>query len=289
MTLKFPPWMKKKVPHSENVKLIQDMLRELKLNTVCQGARCPNIAECFAQKTATFMILGNNCTRNCTFCAVEKGQPTAVDVDEPIRIAEAVAKMGLKHVVITSVTRDDLTLGGAEEFAHTVSAIRSKAPSAVIEVLTPDFRGDEKAIATVVAAKPDIFNHNLETVPRLYARVRPMAFYQGSLELLRQVKKLDEKIFTKSGLMVGLGEKEAEILEVMDELREVGCDILTVGQYLRPTESHIEMVEFVTPETFASYRSTGQAKGFKFIAAGPFVRSSYQAAEFSRLYMDKTI
>ena len=286
MTLKFPAWMKKKVPYSENVRIVRDMLQELQLNTVCQGARCPNIAECFARKTATFMILGHTCTRNCTFCAVNKGAPVPVDPEEPARMADAVARMGLKHVVITSVTRDDLADGGAEQFARTVKALRRVTPDTVIEVLIPDFAGDRAALTKVVAAKPHIINHNLETVPRLYPEVRPMARYGRSLELLRGVKELDSGIYTKSGLMAGLGETAPEILAVMDDLLAVDCDILTIGQYLRPTEKHIAMHEFVTPETFALYKEKGLAKGFKFVASGPFIRSSYHAEEFSRLFLE---
>lgn len=285
MNNKFPPWMKKKVPHSENVRLVKDMLSELKLHTVCQGAQCPNIAECFAKKTATFMILGHNCTRNCTFCAVTKGKTETVDTDEPVRLAEAVGKMGLKHVVITSVTRDDLEDGGAGHFVRTIQAVRKLSPDTIIEVLTPDFAGSKAAIEAVVLAEPDIFNHNLETIPRLYSRVRPMADYDRSLAFLGYIKELNPKIHTKSGLMVGLGEKPDEILAVMDDLVAVGCDILTIGQYLQPTEKHIDMVEFVTPEVFELYRLKGREKGFKYVASGPFVRSSYHAEEFSKLFM----
>lgn len=285
MSIKFPPWMKKKVPHSANVRIIKDMLQELKLNTVCQGAQCPNIAECFAQKTATFMILGDTCTRNCTFCAITKGQPLKVDLCEPERLAQAVSQMGLRHVVITSVTRDDLTDGGSAHFANTIRAVRQSSPDTVIEVLTPDFAGNLEAISQVVEARPDIFNHNLETAPRLYPRVRPKADYKRSLWLLQQVKKINPDIYTKSGLMVGLGEQENEILTVMDDLLANHCDILTIGQYLQPTENHIELVEFITPETFARYKAQGLTKGFKYIAAGPFVRSSYHAEEFSERHI----
>lgn len=287
MKNKFPPWMKKKVPHSENVRLVKDMLSELKLHTVCQGAQCPNIAECFAKKTATFMILGHNCTRNCTFCAVTRGKTETVDADEPARLAEAVNKMGLKHVVITSVTRDDLEDGGAGHFARTIRAVRELSPATIIEVLTPDFAGNKAAIEAVVLAEPDIFNHNLETIPKLYSRVRPMADYDRSLAFLGYVKEINPKIHTKSGLMVGLGEKPEEILAVMDDLIAVGCDILTIGQYLQPTEKHIDMAEFVTPEVFELYRLKGREKGFKYVASGPFVRSSYHAEEFSRLFLVK--
>lgn len=287
MKNKFPPWMKKKVPHSENVLLVKEMLGELKLHTVCQGAQCPNIAECFAQKTATFMILGHNCTRNCTFCAVTRGKTEMVDADEPARLAEAVGKMGLKHVVITSVTRDDLKDGGAAHFARTIQAVRELSPDTIIEVLTPDFAGNKAAIEAVVLAEPDIFNHNLETISRLYTRVRPMADYHRSLDLLEYVKEINPNIYTKSGLMVGLGEQPEEIMAVMDDLKAIGCDILTIGQYLQPTEKHIAMAEFVTPEIFEQYRIKGREKGFKFIASGPFVRSSYHAEEFSRLFLGK--
>jgi lipoic acid synthetase len=227
------------------------------------------------------MILGNTCTRNCRFCAVEHGRPQAVEQDEPERVAEAARRLGLKHVVVTSVTRDDLPDGGAGHFAATIGALRAALPEAYIEVLTPDFRGDEKALAIVARAKPDIFNHNVETVPRLYEKVRPQADYRRSLQVLKKIKELDPAIYTKSGLMVGLGETTAEVLQVMADLRSVDCDILTIGQYLRPSAGHLEIKEFVTPDTFAWYAEKGREMGFLYVASAPFVRSSYHAAEFS--------
>jgi lipoic acid synthetase len=255
----------------------------LKLNTVCESALCPNLGECFARRTATFMILGKVCTRNCRFCAVEGGQPELLDPEEPRRVAEAATRLGLKHVVVTSVTRDDLPDGGAGQFAATIQALREKLPYAIIEVLTPDFQGERKAIASVVEAQPHIFNHNVETVPRLYPRVRPEADYRRSLEVLRTVKELAPSIYTKSGLMVGLGETREEVEQVMADLREINCDILTIGQYLRPSPQHLEVKEFIPPEVFDYYAEAGRKMGFLYVASAPFVRSSYNAAEFSRL------
>jgi len=278
---RLPPWLHKRIPSSGDIEATRKLLKGLHLNTVCQSALCPNQGECFARRTATFMILGNTCTRNCRFCAVEHGRPQAVEQDEPERVAEAARRLGLKHVVVTSVTRDDLPDGGAGHFAATIGALRAALPEAYIEVLTPDFRGDEKALAIVARAKPDIFNHNVETVPRLYEKVRPQADYRRSLQVLKKIKELDPAIYTKSGLMVGLGETTAEVLQVMADLRSVDCDILTIGQYLRPSAGHLEIKEFVTPDTFAWYAEKGREMGFLYVASAPFVRSSYHAAEFS--------
>lgn len=278
-----PPWLHKRIPASGSLEATRKLLQELKLNTVCESALCPNLGECFARRTATFMILGRVCTRNCRFCAVEGGQPELVDPEEPRRVAEAAARLGLKHVVVTSVTRDDLPDGGAGQFAATIQALREKLPYAIIEVLTPDFQGERKAIASVVEAQPHIFNHNVETVPRLYPLVRPEADYRRSLEVLRTVKELAPGIYTKSGLMVGLGETREEVEQVMADLREVNCDILTIGQYLRPSPQHLEVKEFIPPEVFDYYAEAGRKMGFLYVASAPFVRSSYNAAEFSRL------
>jgi len=260
------------------------LLEELKLNTVCQSALCPNLGECFSRRTATFMILGNTCTRNCRFCAVQSGQPQPPDPDEPRRVALAAARLGLKHVVVTSVTRDDLPDGGAGQFAATIKSIREYLPGAVIEVLTPDFQGKKEALVKVLEAGPHIFNHNIETVPRLYPEVRPGANYQRSLEILKQVKEMAPGIYTKSGLMVGLGETKEEVEQVMADLRKVNCDILTIGQYLRPSPQHLEVKEYVRPEVFDYYGARGREMGFLYVAAAPFVRSSYNAAEFSLFY-----
>lgn len=254
-------------------------LRDLGLHTVCESAMCPNIGQCFGKRTATFMILGDVCTRACRFCAVTKGKPEPLDPTEPGKVAQAVRGLGLRHAVITSVTRDDLPDGGASAFAATIRAIHEQAPDTIVEVLIPDFRGSLEALRTVVEAAPQIINHNLETVPRLYPTVRPQAVYERSLQLLERVKQLDPALPTKSGLMVGLGETRDEVLSVMDDLRAVGCDMLTIGQYLRPSQWHLEVAEFVTPEMFAEYRRLGESKGFKSVASGPLVRSSFNAAE----------
>lgn len=280
---RLPPWLHKRIPASGSLEATRRLLEELKLNTVCESALCPNLGECFARRTATFMILGRVCTRNCRFCAVEGGRPEPPDPDEPRRVAQAAARLGLKHVVVTSVTRDDLPDGGAGQFAATIRAVREELPGAVIEVLTPDFKGDRQSLVRVVEAQPHIFNHNVETVPRLYPQVRPEADYRRSLEVLRLVKELSPDVYTKSGLMVGLGETREEVEEVMADLRQVSCDILTVGQYLRPSPRHLEVREFVRPEVFDYYAEVGRKMGFLYIASAPLVRSSYNAAEFSRL------
>lgn len=283
----FPAWLKKKVSFGERYIKTQNLLKSLHLNTVCQSAGCPNIGECFARGTATFMILGNVCTRNCRFCAVPKGIPEPVDDGEPERVAEAALRLGLRHVVVTSVTRDDLPDGGAYHFARTIQAIRRANPDATIEVLTPDFKGDPRAIDIVIEAHPDIFNHNVETIPRLYRRVRPQADYERSLYMLEYVKKNGDGIYTKSGLMVGLGETKDEVIEVMKDLRGVGCDIITIGQYLQPTPHHIEIAEFVTPLRFKEYEEIGYELGFMYVASGPFVRSSFHADDFSEKFLVK--
>ena len=277
-TVKKPDWLKIKV----NVKKSQEvteMLRELKLTTVCEEANCPNKVECFTKKTATFMILGSNCTRNCTFCNVEKHQTTPVDEKEPDHIAHAINKMGMKHVVITSVTRDDLADGGSNHFAKDIHTIKEKTDGVTVEVLIPDFQGDRKALLNVIKESPQIINHNIETVPRLYPTVRPMAIYRRSLELLQNVKKEDPKIITKSGIMLGLGETHDEVVEVFKDLREVDCDVLTIGQYLAPSKEHHEVVEYVHPDVFAAYKEEAMRMGFRYVASDPFVRSSYNAFE----------
>ncbi len=274
-----PNWLKKRIKINDQQTRIHELLAGLHLNTVCQSAVCPNIAECFAKGTATFMILGNICTRNCRFCAIEGGKPLPVDEDEPKRLALAVKEMGLKHVVITSVTRDDLPDGGASHFARTIDELHNQLYCATIEVLTPDFKGDESALATVIKSKPDIFNHNVETAPRLYPEVRPMADYRRSLSVLEKAKKIDPQIYTKSGIMIGLSETRSEISEVLKDLISVGCDILTVGQYLSPSKSHIEIHEYIHPEVFKDIEQEAKDLGFSYIASGPFVRSSFNAAE----------
>jgi lipoic acid synthetase len=274
-----PNWLKKRITINDQQKQVYEILKGLHLNTVCQSALCPNIAECFAKGTATFMILGNVCTRNCRFCAVESGEPLPVDDEEPKRLAIASRELKLKHVVITSVTRDDLPDGGAGHFARTVNELHKELPETTIEVLTPDFKGDENALAIVVESKPDIFNHNVETVPRLYPQVRPMADYGRSLHVLRKAKNFDPLMHTKSGIMLGLSETKSEISEVMKDLIEAGCDILTVGQYLSPSKSHIKVHEYIHPEVFENIKREAKELGFAYVASGPFVRSSFNAAE----------
>jgi lipoic acid synthetase len=282
--LKKPAWIRVKAPGSPEYHQTRRLMRELQLNTVCEEAACPNIGECWKHGHATVMILGRVCTRACTFCNVATGRPDRLDPHEPERVATAIAALGLSHVVVTSVDRDDLDDGGARQFARTIAAIRAAAPATTIEVLTPDFLRKDGALDIVVAARPDVFNHNLETVPRLYAEVRPGARYFHSLRLLDQVKRLDPGMFSKSGIMVGLGENKAEVLQVMDDLRAAEVDFLTIGQYLQPTPKHHRVDRFVTPEEFDSYRRFALGKGFLVVSASPLTRSSYHAGEdFARL------
>src|SRR5213080_1488534 len=276
---KKPPWIRVKAPGSPEYHATRRLMRELQLNTVCEEAACPNIGECWKEKHATVMILGAVCTRACTFCNVATGRPDKLDPHEPERVGAAVAALGLNHIVVTSVDRDDLDDGGAGHFAQTIAAIRAAAPQTMIEVLVPDFLRKDGAIEIVVAAKPDVLNHNLETVPRLYAEVRPGARYFHSLRLLHHAKRLDPTLFTKSGIMVGLGEARAEVLQVMDDLREAGVDFLTIGQYLQPTPKHHPVAGFVTPDEFEGYRRLALGKGFLMVSASPLTRSSYHAGE----------
>jgi lipoic acid synthetase len=252
-------------------------VKALGLHTVCEEARCPNIAECWGHRTATFMLLGDTCTRNCGFCAVTHGRPLAVDAGEPRRVAEAVATLGLRHVVVTSVNRDDLPDGGAAHFAATAAAIKAQVPDARVEVLVPDFQGDARAVRTVVGSPIDIFNHNVETVPRLYKRVRPGAGYERSLGVLAEARRAREHCLTKAGMMLGLGEERHEILRVFRDLRDVACDILTLGQYLRPSPAHLAIERYLLPEEFADLRREALLTGFRHVEAGPLVRSSYHA------------
>ena len=278
----FPPWLKKRLPTGGEAVAVARMLTDLGLATVCSGAHCPNLPECYSRGTATFLILGESCTRSCRFCAIPKEPPGPLRDDEPEAVAEACARLRLNHVVVTSVTRDDLPDGGAGHFARTIRAVRGRVPAAVIEVLTPDFRGDVAALETVLAAGPDIFNHNVETVPRLYPAVRPEADYRRSLELLSHAGKWrvavgGRRLYTKSGLMVGLGETAEEVVAAMRDLRAAACDILTIGQYLAPSAAHLAVERFVEPAEFAAWEAEGRSLGFAAVAAGPFVRSSYQA------------
>ena len=276
-----PRWLKARFPAGERFSGIKSLLREHDLHTVCEEARCPNIGECFNAGTATFMILGDICTRACGFCDVTSGKPMGLDLLEPYRLAEAVERLGLDYVVITSVNRDDLPDGGAGVFAACIRAIRHRLPETRVEVLIPDFEGDRDALATVVAAGPVVLNHNTETVPRLYRRVRPKALYGRSLELIRRVKQIDPAMATKSGIMVGLGETMGEVRAVLDDLREHGCDLLTVGQYLRPSLKHLPIERFWHPDEFAEIADYAHAIGFEHAECGPLVRSSYHAAEQS--------
>ena len=279
-----PPWLRVKAPVSAAYGETRALMRDLNLVTVCEEAACPNIGECWAQKHATMMILGSVCTRACAFCNVATGRPDLLDPHEPEHVGTAVARLGLRHVVITSVDRDDLADGGAQHFADTIAAVRQLSPGTTIEVLTPDFLRKEGAVEIVVAARPDVFNHNMETVPRLYPSIRPGARYANSLSVLQQVKALDPAIFTKSGIMVGLGENDDEVGMLMDDLRAADVDFMTIGQYLQPTPKHAPVDRFVTPETFADFARMGADKGFLLMSSTPLTRSSYHAdADFAAL------
>lgn len=277
--IKKPDWIRAKAPQSEGFFQTQKLMRDYKLNTVCEEAACPNIGECWTKKHATFMILGDVCTRACAFCNVKTGRPDQLDPHEPERVAEALKHLDLNHIVITSVDRDDLDDGGAEHYAQVIRAIRTTSPNTTIEILTPDFQRKEGALEVVVKAKPDVFNHNLETVSRLYNSVRPGARYFHSLKLLDQVKLLDPAIFTKSGIMVGLGESKEEVLQTMDDLRAAKVDFLTIGQYLQPTPKHHEVIRFVEPQEFEYYKKMAFGKGFLMVSASPMTRSSYHAGD----------
>ena len=275
-----PDWIRVKAPTSKGYGETRQLMRDLKLNTVCEEAACPNIGECWTKKHATVMILGDVCTRACAFCNVKTGMPRKVDASEPGHVAEAAARMGLEHIVITSVDRDDLPDGGASQFVKVIKALREQTPQTTIEILTPDFRNKmESAVAAIVEAGPDVYNHNLETVPRLYPTIRPGARYYASLRLLEQVKRLNPMIFTKSGIMLGLGEERLEVHQVMDDMRSAQIDFLTMGQYLQPTPKHTKVMEFVTPKAFDAYGAIARAKGFLQVASSPLTRSSYHAGE----------
>ena len=275
-----PVWLRRKLPDAVGLQKMRRLLRRHDLNTVCEGALCPNQGECFARGTATFLILGKTCTRNCTFCAIpSEERPPAPDPEEPRRIAQAAAELALKHVVITSVTRDDLEDGGALHFARTVEALKQTNFQMIVEVLIPDFQGSRAALQVVVESGPDIINHNLETVPRLYPEVRPQAEYHRSLHLLQRVKEIKPEEITKSGLMLGLGEEQDEVLQLMADLRRVSCDLLTIGQYLQPSGRHHRVVRYVPPDEFEELRREGEKMGFRMVFSGPLVRSSFHAAE----------
>jgi len=272
-----PDWIRVKAPTSAEASEVAKLMRSKNLHTVCEEAACPNIGECWKQKHATFMILGDICTRACAFCNVKTGKPGMVNPKEPVDLAESVLAMGLKHVVITSVDRDDLADGGAAHFVECIDAVRRISPETTVEILTPDFRDKKGAVEVVAKARPDVFNHNLETVPRLYPTIRPGARYFGSLSLLQRVKDVEPGTFTKSGIMVGLGEDYNEVLQVMDDMRSAGVDFLTIGQYLQPTLKHAAVARFVTPDEFEDYRSIARAKGFLLVSASPLTRSSHHA------------
>jgi len=282
--LKKPDWIRVRAPVSRGYNETRGIVQEHRLVTVCEEAGCPNIGECWDKKHATFMIMGDTCTRACSFCNVKTGRPEALDALEPEHIADATAKLGLSHLVITSVDRDDLPDGGARHFAEVIRTTRARNPNTTIEILTPDFLRKEGALEVVVAAKPDVFNHNLETVPSKYLKVRPGARYFHSIRLLQQVKEIDPQIFTKSGIMVGLGEERNEVLQVMDDLRSADVDFLTIGQYLQPTRKHHEVMRFIPPDEFKAYEDVAYAKGFLMVSASPLTRSSHHAGEdFARL------
>jgi lipoyl synthase len=287
--LRKPDWIRVKAPVSQGYLETQRIVRANGLHTVCEEAGCPNIGECWENKHATFMIMGDTCTRACAFCNVKTGLPGALDAAEPVHVAEATRKLGLSHVVVTSVDRDDLDDGGAAHFAAVITAIRARCPNTTVEVLTPDFLRKDNAVDIVVAARPDIFNHNLETVPAKYLTVRPGARYFASIRLLQRVKEIDPQMFTKSGIMVGLGEQRDEILQVMDDLRAADVDFLTIGQYLQPSRKHHAVVRFVPPEEFATLATIAYAKGFSLVSASPLTRSSHHAGEdFARLKAART-
>ena len=279
MKQKKPDWLRIPVRGGKDLNAVKAILKKMHLNTVCVEANCPNRMECFSSRTATFMILGSVCTRNCRFCNVTPGTPEMVDAGEPERLARAAAELGLRHVVVTSVTRDDLPDGGAGHFAAVIQELRRYVPGATVEVLIPDFKGDPAALQTVLDAAPEIINHNVETVPRLYRDVRPQADYRQSIELLRRVTESGTRAAAKTGLMVGLGETRDEVLSLFDDLREAGCDFLTIGQYLAPSKEHFPVVEYILPEVFDYYRLEAESRGFRFVASAPFVRSSYRAGE----------
>ena len=282
-----PPWLRVKAPLQERVRPVSHLLADLQLNTVCQEASCPNIGECFAAGTATFLIMGPSCTRACPYCDIDFARhPRPLDASEPRRLAEAVQRLGLKHVVITSVNRDDLVDGGAAQFAACVTAVRQRCPGITIELLVPDFCGDPKALALTMATTPEVLNHNVETVPRLYPRVRPQGRYERSLHLLEQVRHHWPRTYTKSGLMVGLGEDDEEVLAVLEDLRQRHVDIVTIGQYLSPGPKHLPVTRFVSPETFAHFREQGKALGFLQVVSTPLTRSSYHAEQVRQLMLE---
>ena len=278
--LRIPPWLRIKLPKSENFSCTSGLIKDLNLNTVCQSAKCPNKWECFSKNVATFLIMGRICTRNCAFCNITPGDMSPLDTEEPIRVAEAARRLELKHVVITSVTRDDIPDGGSAHFAATINAVREVMPDCTIEVLIPDFQGDDEALQRVLDARPDVLNHNLETVPHLYDEIRPQADYQQSLYLLANAKRLAPDIPTKSGIMVGLGETDGQIMKVLDDFAAIKCDIVTIGQYMQPSRQHPMVKRYVEPEVFEQYAEEGRKRGITHMFSAPLVRSSYNAEQF---------
>lgn len=285
MVQRLPEWLTIRMPRPDTIVEVREMMRAKKLHTVCESARCPNLPECWSKKTATFMILGNTCTRACGFCAIDVGKGEELDPFEPANLAKVAKDLGLKHIVVTSVARDDLKDEGAEQFARSIRALHHAIPHAIVEVLTPDFKAKPDLIKVVTDARPEIYNHNIETVARLQKIVRPQARYARSLRVLETVKELDSTIYTKSGIMLGLGETKDEVVKTLADLRAVGVDAVTIGQYLRPTMRHLPVHSFIPPEEFAEYEKVGQEMGFAFVASAPFVRSSYNAIEFSKKVM----
>lgn len=285
MTQRLPEWLTIRLPRPETIKEVEGMMRAKNLHTVCESARCPNLPECWSKKTATFMILGNTCTRSCGFCAIHTGKGEELDPFEPLNVAKVTNDLGLQHVVVTSVARDDLKDEGAEQFAKTVRALKHANPNTIVEILTPDFKAKPDLIRLVCDAKPDIYNHNIETIERLHTVVRPQAKYARTLRVLEMVKEIDPAIYTKSGIMLGLGETRDEVLTTLKDLRAVGVDAVTIGQYLRPTMKHLPVVAFIHPDEFKEYEAIGEELGFAFVASGPFIRSSYNAIEFSKKVM----
>ena len=282
---RLPEWLAIRLPKPDTIQQVEQMMRTARLHTVCESARCPNLPECWSKGSATFMILGDICTRHCGFCAIKTGKPLPLDPQEPYRLAEIAKQMGLKHIVVTSVARDDLPDEGAGQFAATIRVLHQAIPHAIVEVLTPDFKAKTWCIRRVVEAEPEIFNHNIETVARLQTIVRPQARYERSLKVLETVKCMNPAIYTKSGMMLGLGETREEVLQTMRDLRNAGVEALTIGQYLRPTQRHLPVQEYVHPDQFAEYQKIGEEMGFLFVASGPFIRSSYNAMAFSQRVM----
>ena len=289
MTQRLPEWLTIRMPRPDTIKNVEAMMRSKSLHTVCESARCPNLPECWSKKTATFMILGDTCTRSCGFCAIKTGRGLEVNAEEPRDVARVANDLGLKHIVVTSVARDDLADQGSGQFAATIRELHKSNPLAIVEVLTPDFKGRRWCIQIVTDAHPEIYNHNVETIERLHTVVRPSAKYRRSLDMLATVKELDPTIYTKSGIMLGLGETQAEVRQVLVDLRSVGVDAVTIGQYLRPTMRHLPVNEFIHPSVFKEYEAMGEELGFAFVASGPFIRSSYNAIDFSKKVMAERV